>query len=140
MATYIAQFNEYTKKVQKLKVSSNFKLATALATAGDYKRIYDVLSIMFDYQSIDNLKLDKGVITPDGKGLRRKSHKLTTFECKNLFEAFNVLKDSARQDDVLIVIVTNPRPLLYVDFQKNLDESVPKSMNWKSGTIYQWAK
>lgn len=140
MATYIAQFNEYTKKVQKLKVSSNFKLATALATAGDYKRIYDVLSIMFDYQSIDNLKLDKGVITPDGKGLRRKSHKLTTFECKNLFEAFNVLKDSARQDDVLIVIVTNPRPLLYVDFQKNLDESVPKSMNWKSGTIYQWSK
>ena len=140
MATYIAQFNEYTKKVQKLKVSSNFKLATALATAGDYKRIYDVLSIMFDYQTIDNLKLDKGVITPDGKGLRRKSHKLTTFECKNLFEAFNVLKDSARQDDVLIVIVTNPRPLLYVDFQKNLDESVPKSMNWKSGTIYQWVK
>ena len=140
MATYIAQFNEYTKKVQKLKVSSNFKLATALATAGDYKRIYDVLSIMFDYQTIDNLKLDKGVITPDGKGLRRKSHKLTTFECKNLFEAFNVLKDSARQDDVLIVIVTNPRPLLYVDFQKNLDELVPKSMNWKSGTIYQWAK
>ena len=140
MATYIAQFNEYTKKVQKLKVSSNFKLATALATSDDYKRIYDVLSIMFDYQTIDNLKLDKGVITPDGKGLRRKSHKLTTFECKNLFEALNVLKDSARQDDVLIVIVTNPRPLLYVDFQKNLEESVPKSMNWKSGTIYQWAK
>ena len=30
MATYIAQFNEYTHKVQTLKVSSNFKVATAL--------------------------------------------------------------------------------------------------------------
>ena len=43
MATYIAQFNEYTHKVQTLKVSSNFKVATALTTAGDYKRIYDLL-------------------------------------------------------------------------------------------------
>ena len=66
MATYIAQFNEYTHKVQTLKVSSNFKVATALATAGDYKRIYDLLSIMFDYKAIENLKLDKGVILPDG--------------------------------------------------------------------------
>lgn len=140
MATYIAQYNEYTHKVQTLKVSSNFKVATALATAGDYKRIYDLLSIMFDYKAIENLKLDKGVILPEGKGVRRTSHKMTTFDCKNLFDAFNTLKDSSNRNDILIVIVTNPRPLVYVDFQNNLDESVPKYMNWKSGTIYQWAK
>ena len=70
MATYIAQFNEYTHKVQTLKVSSNFKVATALATAGDYKRIYDLLSIMFDYKAIENLKLDKGVILPDAHHTR----------------------------------------------------------------------
>lgn len=140
MATYIAQFNEYTHKVQTLKVSSNFKVATALATAGDYKRVYDLLSIMFDYKAIENLKLDKGVILPEGKGVRRTSHKLTTFDCKNLFDAFNTLKDLSTRNDILIVIVTNPRPLVHVDFQNNLDEAVPKYMNWKSGTIYQWAK
>lgn len=140
MATYIAQYNEYTHKVQTLKVSSNFKVATALATAGDYKRVYDLLSIMFDYKAIENLKLDKGVILPEGKGVRRTSHKMTTFECKNLFDAFNTLKDLSTRNDILIVIVTNPRPLVYVDFQNNLDEAVPKYMNWKSGTIYQWAK
>lgn len=140
MATYIAQYNEYTHKVQTLKVSSNFKVATALAIAGDYKRVYDLLSIMFDYKAIENLKLDKGVILPEGKGVRRTSHKMTTFDCKNLFDAFNTLKDSSNRNDILIVIVTNPRPLVYVDFQNNLDESVPKYMNWKSGTIYQWAK
>lgn len=140
MATYIAQYNEYTHKVQTLKVSSNFKVATALVTAGDYKRVYDLLSIMFDYKAIENLKLDKGVILPEGKGVRRTSHKMTTFDCKNLFDAFNTLKDSSNRNDILIVIVTNPRPLVYVDFQNNLDESVPKYMNWKSGTIYQWAK
>lgn len=140
MATYIAQFNEYTHKVQTLKVSSNFKVATALATAGDYKRIYDLLSIMFDYKAIENLKLDKGVILPDGKGVKRTSHKMTTFDCKNLFDAFGALQDLSTRNDILIVIVTNPRPLMYIDFQNNLDESVPKYMNWKSGTIYQWAK
>lgn len=140
MATYIAQFNEYTHKVQTLKVASNFKVATALATADGYKRIYDLLSIMFDYKAIENLKLDKGVILPDGKGVRRTSHKMTTFDCKNLFDAFGALQDLSTRNDILIVIVTNPRPLIYVDFQNNLDESVPKYMNWKSGTIYQLAK
>lgn len=140
MATYIAQFNEYTHKVQTLRVNSNFKLATALANAGDYKRIYDVLSIMFDYQSIDNLKLVDGVIVAEGKGRKRKSHKMTTFDCKNLFDAFNTLKDSANPVDILIVIVTNPRPLMYIDFQKNLDEAVPRDLAWKSGAIYQWTK
>ena len=106
MATYIAQFNEYTHKVQTLKVSSNFKVATALATAGDYKRIYDLLSIMFDYKAIENLKLDKGVILPDGKGVRRTSHKMTTFDCKNLFDAFGALQDLSTRNDILIVIVT----------------------------------
>lgn len=140
MATYIAQFNEYRHKVQTLKVSSNFKVATALATASDYKRIYDLLSIMFDYKVIENLKLDQGVILPDGKGVRRTSHKMTIFDCKNLFDAFGALQDLSTRNDILIVIVTTPRPLLYIDFQDNLDESVPKYMNWKSGTIYQWAK
>ena len=114
MTTYIAQFNEYTHKVQTLKVSSNFKVATALATAGDYKRIYDLLSIMFDYKAIENLKLDKGVILPDGKGVRRTSHKMTTFNCKNLFDAFGTLQDLSTRNDILIVIVTNPRPLMYI--------------------------